>query len=68
MLLLYGFEAVVRFGHVKACTFGFSGAQCKEHDLLVPALVLWFCFYAIWRLRVWSKSSQANTAVKLPKI
>ncbi len=56
MSLHYGFEAVVRFGHVKACTFSFSVAQCKEHDLVVPSLVLWFCFYALWRLRVWSKA------------
>lgn len=68
MSLLYGFEAVVRFGHVKACTFGFSVADCKEHNLLVPALVLWFCFYALWRLRVWSKAPQDKTVGKPPKI
>ena len=68
MSLLYGFEAVVRFGHVKACTFGFSVADCKEHNLLVPCLVLWFCFYALWRLHVWNKAPQDKTVGKAPKI
>jgi hypothetical protein len=67
MSLLYGFEAVVRMGHVTACTIGFSVADCKEHDLVVPSLVLWFCFYALWRLRVWNKTPQDNTSGKLPK-
>jgi hypothetical protein len=68
MSLLYGFEAVVRFGHVKACTFGFSVADCKEHNLLVPSLVLWFCFYALWRLHVWNKAPQDKTEGKPPEI
>jgi hypothetical protein len=68
MSLLYGFEAVVRFGYVETCTFGgFSSSTCKEHDIMVPSLVLWFCFYALWRLRVWSKAPQDTNVDKLPK-
>lgn len=66
MALLYGSESVVRLGHVKACTIDFSVGQCTEHNLVVPALVLWACFYALWRWRVWRTSPQVNTSSKPP--
>lgn len=64
MALLYGSESVVRLGHVKACTIDFSVGKCTEYNLLVPALVLWACFYALWRWRVWRTSPQDNTLGK----
>lgn len=64
MALLYGSESVVRLGHVKACTIDFSVGQCTEHNLVVPALVSWACFYALWRWRVWRTRPQVNTLGK----
>jgi hypothetical protein len=72
MSLVYGGESVLRLGHVKACTIDFSVGKCTEHDLVVPCLVLWACFYALWRWRVWRKNPQDNTLGKtaqdLPKL
>lgn len=64
MSLVYGGESVLRRGHVKACTVDFSVGKCTEHDLVVPSLVLWVCFYALWRWRVWQKNPQDNTVRK----
>jgi hypothetical protein len=64
MALLYGSESVVRLGHVKACTIDFSVGNCTEYNLLAPSLVLWACFYALWRWRVWRTSPKDNTLGK----
>jgi hypothetical protein len=67
MSLVYGGESVLRLGHVKACTIDFSVGKCTEHNLVVPSLVLWVFFYALWRLRVWRKNPQDNNLRKPAK-
>jgi ribose/xylose/arabinose/galactoside ABC-type transport system permease subunit len=48
MAIAYGGESVIRFGHVRACTFSFSAPDCKEYSVLIPAIVLWACFFLLW--------------------
>jgi hypothetical protein len=48
MAIVYGGESVIRLGHVRACTISFGGEDCKEYSVLVPALILWACFYLLW--------------------
>jgi hypothetical protein len=48
MAIVYGGESVIRLGHVRACTISFGGEDCKEYNVLVPALILWACFYLLW--------------------
>jgi dolichol kinase len=60
MSLVYGSESVLRLGHVKACTIDFSVGKCNEHNLVIPSLVLWACFYLLWRWRVWKNQSASE--------
>jgi hypothetical protein len=48
MAIAYGGESVMRLGHVRACTIGFSVPDCKEYNLLIPAIVHWACFFLLW--------------------
>lgn len=46
--IVYGGESVIRLGHVQVCEMSFSGTACKEYNVLIPAIVLWTCFYLLW--------------------
>jgi hypothetical protein len=58
MSLVYGSESIIRLGHVKVCTqIGFSAPTCIDHDLSIPALILWAVFYLLW---IWRRRAKPH--------